>query len=123
MTITTVPHEIRATDGTNTVQAEPLPSGLYVYEIPADVDRGELCRWRIGHHSGRYIASFRDHDAALRGAESLADWADWTLDATELRARNIGEGRDQDRLNDFLDRIKQAGGHLGACSDYGPYGC
>ncbi|MEV7600028.1 hypothetical protein AB0O91_21870 [Kitasatospora sp. NPDC089797] len=122
-TITTVPHEIHSTTGPYTVQAEQLPCGLYVYEIPADVDRGERCRWRIGHHSGRYIASTRERAAALQLAADIADWANWTLGADILRAHNIGPGRDQARIDDFLARISQAGGHLGTCSDYGPYGC
>ncbi|MFF2077113.1 hypothetical protein ACFVXG_20415 [Kitasatospora sp. NPDC058162] len=121
MTITTVPHEIRTTDGPYIIQAERLASGLHVYEIPAGIEPADPCRWRIGHHSGRYIASTRDRAAALELAVDIADWADWTLDAETLRA--LRAGRDEASIAYFLECIRMAGGHLGACSDYGPYGC
>ncbi|MET9183453.1 hypothetical protein ABZX88_35360 [Kitasatospora aureofaciens] len=121
MTTTTVAHEISSSHGPYTVQAEQLPSGLYVYEIPAEFEPADPCRWRIGHHSGRYIASTRDRATALQLAADIADWADWTLDAAELRA--LRAGRAGASIAYLLECIRMAGGHLGACSDYGPYGC
>ncbi|MFJ4673014.1 hypothetical protein [Kitasatospora purpeofusca] len=118
---TTVVHDILAADGPHPVQAEHLPSGLYVYEIPADIDRGEPCRWRVGHHSGRFIASTRDRDAAFDLATDIADWADWNLDADTLHASIVA--RSTASRTHFLECVRMAGGHLSACSDYGPYGC
>jgi autotransporter translocation and assembly factor TamB len=123
MTIATVAHEIRSTGGPKTVQAEQLTSGLFLFQTPVDVDRDAPCRWRIGHHSGRLLAAFRDRDAALTAAHAIADWTDWTLDHDVLRAQYLGEGRDQAALDDFLRRIEKAGGHLDNCAAYGPYGC
>ncbi|MFJ4192100.1 hypothetical protein [Kitasatospora sp. NPDC089509] len=121
----TLPHEIRCVEGRRIVQAELLKTapGLYLYELPADIDRDGPCRWRLGHHSGLLIAAFRTPDAARQVAEAIGDWTDWTLHTDTLRERHLGEHRDQDALDHLLATVDRAGGHLENCAAYGPYGC
>lgn len=63
----------------------PVP-GLFVYQIPDEVEPHSSHRWSVGHHSGRLIASAMYEDDATRGAQEIADLADWTKTADELRA-------------------------------------
>ncbi|WP_031077737.1 hypothetical protein [Streptomyces sp. NRRL WC-3742] len=121
----TVPHEIRYAEGRRIVQAELLKNapGLYMYELPADVDRGGPCRWRLGHHSGNLLAAFRTPAAAHQAAAAIGTWTDWTLHAGTLRERHLGNNRDQAALDHLHHAITTAGGHLENCAAYGPYGC
>ncbi|MFF2123527.1 hypothetical protein ACFVXH_39985 [Kitasatospora sp. NPDC058184] len=120
----TVPHEIHCAEGRRIVQAELLTSapGLYLYELPADIDRGGPCRWRIGHHSGLLLAAFRTEDAA-RQAAAIGTWTDWALHTDTLRQHHLGDSHDRDALDRLVDAITKAGGHLESCAAYGPYGC
>ena len=79
-------HTIRTQQGPRTVQATSPVPGLHVYEIPDDIDTPSPLRWRIGHHSGLLIAAAMYQDDAMRGAEKIADLADWTRDYADLRA-------------------------------------
>lgn len=63
----------------------PVP-GLLVYKIPDEVEPLSAHRWSLGHHSGLLIASAMYEDDAIRGAKKIADLADWTQPARELRA-------------------------------------
>jgi hypothetical protein len=62
----------------------PVP-GLFVYEIPDEVEPTSGLRWSVGHHSGLLIASAMYEDDAIRGAQKIADLADWTKPVDELR--------------------------------------
>ena len=83
-------HEVRATRTATPVlvQAiEPVP-GLRVYEEPEELRHpdGDSHPWRLGHHSGLAMAAFASRDDAINGARQVADCADWTRPADELRA-------------------------------------
>jgi hypothetical protein len=82
-------HEVRATRTATPVlvQAiEPVP-GLHVYEQPEELLKAnEHYPWRLGHHSGLVIAVAMYEDDAIRGAHKIADMADWTKTADEVRA-------------------------------------
>lgn len=87
MSVTTArPHTIRTQQGPRIVTATSPVPGLHVYEIPDDVDQPSAYRWRLGHHSGLLIAAAMYEDDAIRGAQKIADLADWTQDYAELRA-------------------------------------
>ncbi|MET9813208.1 hypothetical protein [Streptomyces sp. NPDC006355] len=62
----------------------PVP-GLFVYEIPDEVEPASAHRWSVGHHSGLLIASAMYEDDAISGAKKIADLADWTQPVAELR--------------------------------------
>lgn len=118
MSIPTITHTIRAVLGPTTVQAQPATPGLYVYEIPAEVDILAPCRWRLGHHSGLLLASFRTAEEAHKGAAAIADWTDWTGQHDALRAEHLHNNRDQDALDDLVKRIEDTGGHIDGCAYY-----
>ncbi|MFF2549093.1 hypothetical protein ACFVUY_41930 [Kitasatospora sp. NPDC058063] len=125
-TTTSNPHEILCVEGRRIVQAEYLTTaapGLVLYELPADIDCGGPCRWRLGHHSGNLLAAFRTPDAARRTAEAIGTWTDWALHIDTLREHLLGDHRHQDALDQLLRHIEKAGGHLENCAWYGPYGC
>jgi hypothetical protein len=89
MTVTA--HEVRASRAATPVlvqAVEPVP-GLFVYEQPEELrsyaDSPYL--WRLGHHSGLVIGAAMYEDDAIRGAQKIADLADWTLPAEELRTQ------------------------------------
>jgi hypothetical protein len=116
-----ITHTIRAKDGPETVQAQPATPGLYIYEVPENVDKGGPCRWRLGHHSGLLIAAFRTPEDAREAAAAIADWTDWTGDAGELREHHLRTHRDQAALNAFLQLIEDARGHIDNCgAQYDP---
>lgn len=81
-------HEVKATPTATPVlvQAiEPVP-GLFVYEQPEELRRPhEMSPWRIGHHSGLAIANASYEGDAIRGAQKIAAFADWTLPAEQLQ--------------------------------------
>ena len=83
-------HEVRATRTATpflTLAVEPVP-GLRVYEQPDELRRpGDDAThpWRLGHHSGLAMAAFASQDDAIHGAHQVADFADWTRAADELR--------------------------------------
>lgn len=81
-------HEVKASETATPVLAlavEPVP-GLHVYEQPEELRRPtDLNHWRIGHRSGLTIAVAMYEDDAIRGAQKIADLADWTRPADELR--------------------------------------
>ncbi|MFE2297111.1 hypothetical protein ACFXAW_02830 [Streptomyces sp. NPDC059445] len=66
---------------------EPAP-GLFVYELPLEHREGDSVAnpWRLGHHSGKALAAFPSEDDALRAAREVANLADWTRPADDLRA-------------------------------------
>lgn len=121
---TTFPHTILAEEGPETVQAQPASPGLYVYEIPANVDEGAPCRWRLGHHTGLAIARFRTAEGAHRAAAAIADLMAWTDEPDAIKARLIGADADPADRRDLHDRVEGAGGHFGNCGwcliDEGP---
>ncbi|MER5694874.1 hypothetical protein ACWDBO_31190 [Streptomyces mirabilis] len=84
----TIVHEVRATRTATPVlvqATEPVP-GLFVYEQPDELRRpNQISPWRIGHQSGLVIANAMYESDAIRGAKKIADLADWTLPADELR--------------------------------------
>ncbi len=99
-TVSTTTHEVRAsqTAAPVLVQAlEPVP-GLFVYEQPeelrAHADSPYL--WRLGHHSGLIVAVAMYADDAIRGAQKIANRADWTQDVEELRAEIDADGLYED---------------------------
>lgn len=63
----------------------PVP-GLLVYKIPDEVEPLSAHRWSLGHHSGLLIASAMYEGDAIRGAQKIADLADWTDTVNEIRA-------------------------------------
>ncbi|MEU8902126.1 hypothetical protein [Streptomyces mirabilis] len=81
-------HEVRATRTATPVLVlaiEPVP-GLFVYEQPDELRRpNQISPWRIGHHSGLVIANAMYEGDAIRGAQKIADLADWTQPAEELQ--------------------------------------
>jgi len=118
MTSATITHTIQAALGPETVQAQPATPGLYVYQIPDNVDIEAPCRWRIGHHSGLLLAAYPTSEAAHLGAAELADWADWTEDAEVIRRRAVGKHRDGEAMNDLWNRVHNSGGHFANCSHF-----
>lgn len=94
--MSTTTHEVRAsqTAAPVLVQAiEPVP-GLFVYEQPEELrthpDSPYL--WRLGHHSGLVVAVAMYEDDAIRGAQKIADRADWTAGVEELRTAIDADG-------------------------------
>lgn len=83
--MTTTTHTIHCARGPETVEATSPAPGLYIYEIPANVDTTSLRRWRLGHHSGLVIAAATTEADAVRCAEAITDLADWTGDYASLR--------------------------------------
>lgn len=82
-------HEVRATRTATPVlvlAVEPVP-GLRVYEEPEELCHpdGNTHPWRLGHHSGLAMAAFTSQDDAVNAARQVADFADWTRPADELR--------------------------------------
>jgi hypothetical protein len=59
------------------VQATEAGPGLYVYQLPETVNPGDPYRWRIGHHTGRAIATAISKQNAIAGAAAIAGLADW----------------------------------------------
>lgn len=92
--MTAIVHEIRARRAATPVlvqASEPVP-GLRIYEQPEELCRPtETYPWRLGHHSGLVVAIAMYEDDIHRGAEKIADLADWTKPADELRAEVDGE--------------------------------
>lgn len=67
--------------------AKEIAPGLLVYRIPDGMHPNSPNRWRIGHEtSGLGIADALTREDAVKGAEALGDFADWTQDAASLRA-------------------------------------
>lgn len=98
MTATT--HEVRASQTASPVlvQAiEPVP-GLFVYEQPEELRRplDGWYPWRLGHHSGLIVAVAMYEDDAIRGAQKIADRADWTQGVVELRTAIEADGLYED---------------------------
>jgi len=93
-------HEVRASQTATPVlvQAiEPVP-GLFVYEQPEEL-RGHPespYLWRLGHHSGLVVAVAMYEDDAIRGAQKIANRADWTQDVEELRTEIDADGLYED---------------------------
>jgi hypothetical protein len=114
--VATITHTIQAALGPETVQAQPATPGLYVYEIPANVDRDAPCRWRLGHHSGLLLAAYPTAEDAHQGAAAVADWTDWTQDTDVICARVIGPDRDEYASRDLWDRVATSGGHFANCA-------
>lgn len=83
-----IEHTIRCALGPETVRATSHVPGLLVYRIPDHVDIPSPRRWRLGHHSGLVIATALSEHEAHAGAHEIADHADWTRGAAELRATN-----------------------------------
>ncbi|MEU5477520.1 hypothetical protein [Streptomyces mirabilis] len=84
-------YEVKARQSATPVLAlaiEPVP-GLHVYEQPEEL-RGpgddSTHPWRLGHHSGFAMAAFASQDDAVNAARQVAEFADWTRPADELRA-------------------------------------
>jgi hypothetical protein len=93
-------HEVRASQTASPVlvQAiEPVP-GLFVYEQPEELRRplDDWYPWRLGHHSGLIVAVAMYEDDAIRGAQKIADRADWTQDVEDLRTAIDADGLYQD---------------------------
>lgn len=87
MSVTTeLTHTFQTDRGDFTVPATSPVPGLFVYEIPAEVEPHSTHRWSVGHHSGLLIASAMYEDDAIRGAHKIADLADWTKPVGQLRA-------------------------------------
>lgn len=86
MTTTALTHTFSTDMGDYTVAASSPVPGLFVYEIPDEVEPASSHRWSIGHHSGLLISSAMYEDDATRGAQKIADLADWTDPVDELRA-------------------------------------
>ncbi|MFJ9740878.1 hypothetical protein [Streptomyces sp. NPDC101166] len=82
---TSLMHTFHTDCGDFTVPATSPVSGLLVYEIPAAVEPHNTHRWSVGHHSGLLIASAMYEDDAIRGAQEIADLADWTKPVEQLR--------------------------------------
>lgn len=82
---------------------EPMP-GLHVYEQPEELRRpgdDATHQWRLGHHSGLPMAAFTTQDEAVQAANTVAEFADWTRSADELRT-------DPDfDLSGYYDRLMQ----------------
>jgi hypothetical protein len=84
-------YEVRATRTATPVlvqAVEPVP-GLHVYHQPDELQQpGDDAThpWRLGHHSGLAMAAFDSQDDAINAARQIADFADWTRPADELRA-------------------------------------
>ena len=99
-------HEVRASQTATPVLVpaiEPVP-GLHVYEQPEEL-RGPgddtTYPWRLGHHSGLAMAAFTTKDEAINAAREVAEFADWTRPADDLRA-------DQDfDLTGYYDRLME----------------
>lgn len=108
----TLEHTILAEDGPETVQAQPAAPGLYVYEIPANVDEGAPCRWRLGHHSGLQIARAATAEVAHQMAAALADWVDWTGPADCLKSSILT----RENREELLHIVEDCGGHFGNCA-------
>lgn len=70
---------------TTTVDAFNPAPGLYVYQLPEHLRHPDF-PWLMGHSSGLVIAAFERKDHALAAIEVIADFADWTRTADDLRA-------------------------------------
>lgn len=64
---------------------EPVP-GLYIYRGLPYSRCGEEFHWHIGHHSGLIIASAPSAVVARQVVAEIADLADWTRTAEDLKA-------------------------------------
>lgn len=64
------------------IQAAP---GLFVFRLPHGLSLNNPCRWNIGHHSGRCLAEAMRREDAVKGAELLASFYDWTKEPAFLR--------------------------------------
>ncbi|MFE5368114.1 hypothetical protein [Streptomyces mirabilis] len=98
-------YEVRASQTATPVLAlaiEPVP-GLHVYEQPEELrGPGDVTHpWRLGHHSGLVMAAFDSQDDAVNAARQIADFADWTRPADDLRA---DPGFD---LDGYCDRLME----------------
>lgn len=98
-------HEVRATRTATPVLVlaiEPVP-GLRVYEEPDELRHpdGDTHLWRLGHHSGLAMAAFASQDDAVNAARQVADFADWTRPADELRADQSFD------LTGYYDRLME----------------
>jgi hypothetical protein len=82
---TPLTHTFQTDMGDFTVPATSPVPGLFVYEIPAEVEPHSTYRWSVGHHSGLLIASAMYEDDAIRGAQKIGALADWTKSTDELR--------------------------------------
>ncbi|MFJ3878009.1 hypothetical protein ACIPW5_11170 [Streptomyces sp. NPDC090077] len=64
---------------------EPVP-GLYIYRGLPYSRCGEEFHWHVSHHSGLIIASAPDAVEARRVVAEIADLADWSRSADDLKA-------------------------------------
>ncbi|MFF0386844.1 hypothetical protein [Streptomyces sp. NPDC004286] len=65
---------------------EPVP-GLHIYYQPDNARQlanDDTYPWRLGHHSGQWLAGFLSKPDALRAAREIATFADWTRSAQDL---------------------------------------
>lgn len=85
-TATALTYTFHTDMGDYTVPATSPAPGLFVYEMPDEVEPGSSHRWSIGHHSGQLISSALREDDATRGAQAIAGLADWTKPADDLLA-------------------------------------
>ena len=93
-----------AAGGRLTVDAAPTPvPGLVIHGYPGS----DL--WSVTHvASGAAVAKARDPETALDLAIRLADVADWTLPATQLR-RDRGVARRRQAALDCTANVNQGG--------------
>lgn len=82
----TISYTFRSNGETGTVNAQQPVPGLFIYQLPEHL-RHPFFPWRLGHSSGLCIAVFQTEQEALEGAREIADFADWTLTADQLRAQ------------------------------------
>lgn len=98
-------YEVRARESATPVLAlaiEPVP-GLHVYEQPEELrGPGDVTHpWRLGHHSGYAMAAFATKAEATYAAHAVAEFADWTRSAEELR------GDPDFDLTGYYDRLME----------------
>lgn len=77
---------LTAAAGPRDVEAVEVEPGLYLHQLPDDVNLGDPRRWRISHHSGYAIAAARRRADAIAGARYLAGLADWTASVDALKS-------------------------------------
>lgn len=111
---TATTYTVLTAEGSVTIDAELAAPGLYVYKQPDHIDPTAPCRWRIGHHSGRYVARFPTAEQARTAAAALAGWVDWTGDSATL-GPEISSRSD---LPEFLRALYDNDGHTGNCAHY-----
>lgn len=100
-----IEHTIHCETGPATVQARGYQAGLLVYRIPEHVDTGSPLRWRLGHYSGLLIAAAASEHEAHAGAYEIANQADWTGSAMEVRTAIV-------ELADLYEDLALVGCHI-----------